>query len=70
MIDGTIRKLTPRECANIMGFPPEFIIPVSDSQAYKQFGNSVAVPMITSIFKQIILHLERDGKKAFSRTRK
>ena len=38
------RKLTPREAARLQGFPEEFIIPVSDTQAYKQFGNSVAVP--------------------------
>lgn len=43
------RKLTPRECARLQGFPEEFIIPVSDMQAYKQFGNSVAVPVIRAI---------------------
>lgn len=40
------RKLTPRECARLQGFPDTFIIPVSDTQAYKQFGNSVAVPVV------------------------
>lgn len=45
------RRLTPRECARIMGFPEEFEIPVSDTQAYKQFGNSVVVPVIESIAK-------------------
>lgn len=48
------RKLTPRECARLQGFPEEFIIPVSDAQAYKQFGNSVAVPVIRAIAKEII----------------
>lgn len=43
------RKLTPRECARLQGFPEKFIIPVSDTQAYKQFGNSVAVPVIRAI---------------------
>lgn len=43
------RKLTPRECARLQGFPEEFIIPVSDTRAYKQFGNSVAVPVIRAI---------------------
>lgn len=47
------RKLTPRECARLMGFDsgrkPEFIIPVSDTQAYRQFGNSVVVPVIKEI---------------------
>ena len=48
------RKLTPREAARLQGFPDEFIIPVSDTQAYKEFGNSVAVPVINAIAKQII----------------
>ncbi len=40
------RRLTPRECARLMGFPDTFEIPVSDVQAYRQFGNSVVVPAI------------------------
>lgn len=48
------RKLTPREAARLQGFPDSFKIPVSDTQAYKQFGNSVAVPVIKSIAKNII----------------
>ncbi len=47
------RKLTPRECARLQGFPEEFIITVSDTQAYKQFGNSVAVPVIRAVAKRI-----------------
>ena len=43
------RRLTPRECARLMGFPDTFRIPVSDTQAYKQFGNSVAVPVIAAV---------------------
>ena len=43
------RRLTPRECARLMGFPDSFQIPVSDTQAYRQFGNSVAVPVIAVI---------------------
>lgn len=43
------RKLTPREAARLQGFPENFTIPVSDMQAYKQFGNSVAVPVIREI---------------------
>jgi len=43
------RRLTPRECARLMGYPDDFMIPVSDTQAYKQFGNSVAVPVISEI---------------------
>jgi DNA (cytosine-5)-methyltransferase 1 len=45
----TPRRLTPRECARLMGFPDSFRIPVSDTQAYKQFGNSVAVPVIAAV---------------------
>lgn len=52
------RKLTPRECARLQGFPEGFIIPVSDTQAYKQFGNSVAVPVIRAIAKQIYKSLK------------
>lgn len=47
------RKLTPRECARLQGFPEQFIIPVSDTQAYKQFGNSVAVPVVRAVAGQI-----------------
>ena len=43
------RRLTPRECARLMGFPDSFRIPVSDTQAYKQFGNSVVVPVIRAV---------------------
>lgn len=46
---GTPRRLTPRECARLMGFPEHYQIVVSDSQAYKQFGNSVAVPVFTEV---------------------
>ncbi len=48
------RKLTPRECARLQGFPECFIIPVSDTQAYKQFGNSVAVPVVRAIAKHLL----------------
>lgn len=48
------RRLTPRECARLQGFPETFKIPVSDTQAYRQFGNSVVVPLITDIAKQIV----------------
>ncbi len=51
------RKLTPREAARLQGFPDSFIIPVSNNQAYKQFGNSVAVNVITEIAKQMLIHI-------------
>jgi DNA (cytosine-5)-methyltransferase 1 len=47
------RRLTPRECARLMGFPEWFEIPVSDTQAYRQFGNSVVVPVISAIAEQV-----------------
>ncbi|WP_353893749.1 DNA (cytosine-5-)-methyltransferase [Proteinivorax hydrogeniformans] len=47
------RKLTPRECARLQGFPDSFRIVVSNTQAYKQFGNSVVVPLIEDLAKQI-----------------
>lgn len=43
------RRLTPRECARLMGYPDDFRIPVSDTQAYRQFGNSVVVPAIAEV---------------------
>lgn len=52
--DKNPRKLTPRECARLQGFPDSYIIPVSNSQAYKQFGNSVAVPVIRAVAKRIL----------------
>lgn len=48
------RRLTPRECARLMGFPESFIIPVSDTQAYKQFGNAVVVPVVEKIAKAMV----------------
>ncbi|QMT98254.1 DNA (cytosine-5-)-methyltransferase [Mycoplasma tullyi] len=54
------RKITPREAARLQGFPENYIIPVSDTQAYKQFGNSVCVPVIKAIAQQIIATLENN----------
>lgn len=48
------RRLTPRECARLQGFPDNFQITVSDTQAYKQFGNSVTVPLIQAVGKSIV----------------
>ena len=48
------RKLTPRECARLQGFPDQFIVnAVSDVQIYKQFGNSVTVPVVEAVAKSI-----------------
>lgn len=55
------RRLTPRECARLMGFDrlgqKPFIIPVSDTQAYKQFGNSVVVPVVEAVAEHMAPHL-------------
>ncbi|MDR2970997.1 MAG: DNA (cytosine-5-)-methyltransferase [Bacteroidales bacterium] len=51
------RRLTPRECARLMGYPDDFIIPVSDTRAYKQFGNSVIVPLFHTIAKAVKPHI-------------
>ncbi len=56
------RKITPREAARLQGFPENFIIPVSDTQSYKQFGNSVAVPVINAIANNIIKILDNSNK--------
>jgi DNA (cytosine-5)-methyltransferase 1 len=47
------RRLTPRECARLMGFPESFKIPVSDTQAYRQFGNAVVVPVIKHLARAL-----------------
>lgn len=56
------RRLTPRECARLMGFPEDFKITVSDTQAYRQFGNSVVVPVVESIARAMVPCLEQVGK--------
>ena len=52
------RKLTPRECARLQGFPDTFKIPVSDTQAYKQFGNSVVVPLMTNVAELVVAKMK------------
>lgn len=51
------RRLTPRECARLMGFKDNFVIPVSDTRAYKQFGNSVVVPVIEEVARIMRPHI-------------
>lgn len=57
------RKLTPREAARLQGFPDSFVIPVSDAQAYKQFGNSVCVPAVREIAARVIKALASQNVK-------
>jgi DNA (cytosine-5)-methyltransferase 1 len=54
------RRLTPRECARLMGFPDTFRIPVSDTRAYKQFGNSVVVDVMAHVARLMQPMLEAD----------
>ena len=53
-----LRLLTPSECKAIMGFPRDFVIPVSRTQMYRQMGNSVAVPVVTEIAKEVARRLK------------
>lgn len=74
---GNPRRLTPRECARLMGFDPllseinadRFIIPVSDTQAYRQFGNSVAVPVVAKVAQAMLPFLADAAGQASQRPR-
>lgn len=54
------RRLTPRECARLQGYPEQFIIPVSDNQAYRQFGNSIVVPLMQEVAKNLVKEILKD----------
>ena len=58
------RRLTPRECARLQGFPESYKITVSNTRAYKQFGNSVVVPLVTAIAGCIVKKMKQLDKKA------
>lgn len=60
--NGRVRRLTPRECARLQGFDDDFVIPVSDSQAYKQFGNAVTVNVSRAIALAVRNQLEELGE--------
>ena len=60
LVNGKIRKLSPRECARVQGFPEWFKVHSNKSEAYKQFGNSVSVPVIDLIYQQILKILKSD----------
>lgn len=57
------RRLTPRECARLQGYPDNYKIVVSDTRAYKQFGNSVVVPLVEQIAKMIVAEVKRLDKE-------
>lgn len=60
------RRLTPRECARLQGFPDDFKIPVSDTQAYRQFGNSVVVPLMANVADLIVSEISSmEGKNVW-----
>lgn len=60
--NGRVRRLTPRECARLQGFNDDFVIPVSDSQAYKQFGNAVTVNVSQAVATAVHEELVRLGE--------
>jgi len=64
------RRLTPRECARLMGFDDTFRIPVSDTRAYKQFGNSVVVPVIAEVARLMAPHIKSEAAAPKKRSRK
>lgn len=53
LVDGQVRKLSPRECLRLMGYPDDFVMPVSDAQAWKQTGNSVCVKVLVKILEEV-----------------
>tara|TARA_B100001248_G_C27377088_1_gene454876 strand:+ start:333 stop:1307 length:975 start_codon:yes stop_codon:yes gene_type:complete len=60
LIDDRIRRLHPRECARLMGFPENFVLHESRNICYKQFGNSVAIPVVQKIFAEVQKYLSGD----------
>jgi len=54
LVNGRVRKLSPRECLRLMGFPENFELPVPTIQAYKQCGNSVVVPVVKEVFRKVL----------------
>lgn len=64
-IGNRIRRLTPRECARLQGFPDNFAFPVSDNQAYKQIGNAVSVPVVKAIANKMLETFKFKQEKIF-----
>lgn len=60
--NGKVRRLTPRECARLQGFSDDFVIPVSDTQAYKQFGNAVTVNVSNAVAAMVKNALIKNGE--------
>ncbi|MDA7757937.1 DNA cytosine methyltransferase, partial [Opitutales bacterium] len=64
LIDGKIRRLHPRECARLMGFPEDFKLHSRRNVCYKQFGNSVVIPVVSKIFEEVQITLNNNSQKA------
>lgn len=62
IVDGKIKRLSPKESLRMQGFPDDFVFPVSETQAMKQLGNSVAVPAIQAVAEEIIKDLQNASK--------
>ena len=62
-INNTVRKLTPRECARMMGFPETFKVAETDAECYRQFGNSVVVNVLQEIVGEASKYITRGGTK-------
>ncbi len=60
LVDGEVRRLSPKEGLRMQGFPEDFVFPVSEGQAMKQLGNSVAVPAIQAVAHNLIKALEEN----------
>ena len=69
LVNGKIRKLSPRECARVQGFPDDFILNSSDIQTYKQFGNSVSVNVIQHILVEISNILKLNENQVTNKTK-
>ena len=57
-----LRLLSENECKAVMGYPKSFKIPVSRTQMYRQFGNSVAVPVVKAVARSMVMHLEANSR--------
>ncbi|MBV6530405.1 DNA cytosine methyltransferase, partial [Ursidibacter maritimus] len=54
-----IRRLTPRECARLQGYPDSYVLPLQDNFAYKQLGNAVSVPVVKALIKDFMSQNEK-----------
>lgn len=63
IVNGKVRRLTPKEGRKMMGFPSDFVFPVSEAQAMKQLGNAVAVPAIQAVAEEIVKTLKKYDKR-------